>query len=363
MLIDRPTPFAVAGTARGGSGRAAMPERRPSGFTLLELLIAMVVLAIVTAVAMPMFQDSVRKSRRADAMAALTQVMQAQERFRANNAGYYQGLLSGLAGAPTNGPVGQRPLCADHRRRFGHRTGLHRGGHGQFLVAAGRRQPVPGDAGHDCRRQPAGLPLVRRWRIAEHAARPMLGSLMQAAGLRRRGFTLVELMLSLGVLSVLVALAVPSMANYIQRKRVDSAANELVTSLRYARSLAPQTNNAIWISFGTSGTFTCYAVHSVPGAASCQCTNWPDATCGTSPLNTVQPVAYKTAILPSDLGVSVAATASELIFLPSGMPDELATISVNLTSSRGGALRVTTNGTGLPAICSVSGHPTYPACP
>jgi type IV pilus assembly protein PilE len=35
-----------------------------------------------------MYQDSVRKGRRAEAVAALTQVSQAQERYRANNTTY-----------------------------------------------------------------------------------------------------------------------------------------------------------------------------------------------------------------------------------------------------------------------------------
>lgn len=61
-------------------------ERR--GFTLLELLIAIVVAAILAALAWPNLRDAVYKSRRADAMAALAQIAQAQERWRANNPQY-----------------------------------------------------------------------------------------------------------------------------------------------------------------------------------------------------------------------------------------------------------------------------------
>jgi type IV pilus assembly protein PilE len=56
-----------------------------SGFTLVELMIAVVVLGILLAVAYPSFIDAVRKSRRSDAMAAVAAVQQAQERWRANN--------------------------------------------------------------------------------------------------------------------------------------------------------------------------------------------------------------------------------------------------------------------------------------
>ncbi len=54
------------------------------GFTLIELMIVVAVVAIIAAVALPNYFDSIRKSRRADAIALMSQVGQAQERFRAN---------------------------------------------------------------------------------------------------------------------------------------------------------------------------------------------------------------------------------------------------------------------------------------
>jgi type IV pilus assembly protein PilE len=59
-----------------------------TGFTLLELMIAIVVVAILAAIALPNYTESVRKGRRADAIAALQRVQQAQERWRANNTRY-----------------------------------------------------------------------------------------------------------------------------------------------------------------------------------------------------------------------------------------------------------------------------------
>lgn len=62
--------------------------RHDRGFTLIELMIAVVVVAILAAVALPSFMDSIRKSRRSDAFNALSNVQQAQERWRTNNAAY-----------------------------------------------------------------------------------------------------------------------------------------------------------------------------------------------------------------------------------------------------------------------------------
>lgn len=64
------------------------PAPTPRGFTLIELMIVVVVVAILAAVAFPSFQAQIRKGRRADGIAALAQLQQAQERWRSNNTSY-----------------------------------------------------------------------------------------------------------------------------------------------------------------------------------------------------------------------------------------------------------------------------------
>ena len=54
--------------------------RNSKGFTLIEVMITVVIVAIIAAVAFPAYQDSVRKSRRADAKAALLKHAQILER-------------------------------------------------------------------------------------------------------------------------------------------------------------------------------------------------------------------------------------------------------------------------------------------
>lgn len=86
------------------------PARVQQGFTLFEMLVAMVVAAILAAIALPAYQDHVRRGRRADAMAALTAVQQAQERYRANVAGYTTD-LSDLQGVSANSPDGHYTIA------------------------------------------------------------------------------------------------------------------------------------------------------------------------------------------------------------------------------------------------------------
>ena len=71
-----------------------------TGFTLVELMIALAVMALLAALAWPALQEAVQKSRRADAMSALATIMQAQERWRANNPSY-QAILTDLPGTRT----------------------------------------------------------------------------------------------------------------------------------------------------------------------------------------------------------------------------------------------------------------------
>jgi type IV pilus assembly protein PilE len=82
----------VAARVHEKAGRRAI-----GGFTLIELMIVVVVIAVLAMIALPSFLDSVRKSRRADAITELNRVSQAQERWRANNLNYNNADVSSAA--------------------------------------------------------------------------------------------------------------------------------------------------------------------------------------------------------------------------------------------------------------------------
>lgn len=63
-------------------------KSRTGGFTLIELMIAVTVVAILAAIAVPSYMESIRKSRRSDATTSLAKIQLAQETYRLNNATY-----------------------------------------------------------------------------------------------------------------------------------------------------------------------------------------------------------------------------------------------------------------------------------
>lgn len=62
-----------------------------------------------------------------------------------------------------------------------------------------------------------------------------------------RGFTLIEMMITVAVLSIILAMAVPSFREAIENARLSTQVNEFVTGLNTARSEAIRTGEQIWL--------------------------------------------------------------------------------------------------------------------
>lgn len=62
--------------------------RRTQGFTLTELVVTVGIIGILAAIALPSYQDSIRKGRRGDAKAELSRLAQAEEKWRVTHTAY-----------------------------------------------------------------------------------------------------------------------------------------------------------------------------------------------------------------------------------------------------------------------------------
>ncbi|MGA8260305.1 MAG: type IV pilin protein [Arenicellales bacterium] len=64
------------------------PGARRRGFTLIELMIVLAVIAVLTAIALPAYRDYVVRSNRSDAVVALTELANLEEKYYSNNLSY-----------------------------------------------------------------------------------------------------------------------------------------------------------------------------------------------------------------------------------------------------------------------------------
>ena len=77
--------------------------RRSKGFTLIELMITVAVIAILAAIAIPSYSEYVRKGRRADGRALLQSAAIAQEKHRLANATFATATTALNPPCPTSG--------------------------------------------------------------------------------------------------------------------------------------------------------------------------------------------------------------------------------------------------------------------
>jgi type IV fimbrial biogenesis protein FimT len=174
------------------------------------------------------------------------------------------------------------------------------------------------------------------------------------------GVTLVELMITLAVAAILMALAVPSLVDFIDKNRVKGVAEGVATTISDARSESVKRGRDVNVAF--AGTTTAWCVGSnaaaeptnpgdaIPAATACDCTNASACQVGG------QRRAFETA---DNAGVTLSAVPSSSITFDSRLGtlplgSALPTATFNSPSGKFG-MQLTVTPLGQVTLCVPSG--------
>lgn len=93
---------------------------------------------------------------------------------------------------------------------------------------------------------------------------------------KNKGFTLVELMITLVIVAIGVGLAVPSYRHMLEKRKVVAGAESVVSFIGLAQSLAIKSNQRVGVSWWTEGDDKhegdfCMGISSPPKTVPCDC--------------------------------------------------------------------------------------------
>jgi prepilin-type N-terminal cleavage/methylation domain-containing protein len=191
----------------------------------------------------------------------------------------------------------------------------------------------------------------------------MLGALIPMSRCRRtqagHGVTLVELIVVLAILSVLLAVALPSAREFIARKRLEGVAQELVTDLRLLKSYQIQNRpgNGTSISFSSSSNKVCYMLYMRGNGTfpHCDCGLAADRVCGEASA-TGKPIAIRQVDIPSTAGITLSASRTQLTVNGyNGLPMFNNTLNITVSGTGVGSIEISNSPLGVPSLCSRSG--------
>ncbi|MEJ7745665.1 MAG: GspH/FimT family pseudopilin [Luteimonas sp.] len=171
------------------------------------------------------------------------------------------------------------------------------------------------------------------------------------------GFTLIELMVTIAVLAILLAVALPSFADFFDKYRLRGAVDDVVSVISNARAESVKADRDVNISFGGTAPQWCVGANAAvdpaggvatPGAIACDCAVAAQCQVGGQRL---------AVDVGKHAGVTIGGTPAAFIFDSKlGLVTPLAPQSATFTSATGKyALRVNVNPLGQAVVCVPSG--------
>jgi prepilin-type N-terminal cleavage/methylation domain-containing protein len=171
---------------------------------------------------------------------------------------------------------------------------------------------------------------------------------------KESGFTLIEMMVTVAVAAILLTVAIPSFTQMIDKKRLESAAENLYADLQFARSEAIKRNKTIRVSFYANGSTWCYGLTE---NADCDCG-------GTDPEKPCEIDGVQKMVSSDEFkDISITSTASSFSFSP--LRGTVGNDSTEFQSANNKKLQVKVSTFGRVRLCSPSGEGninSYPAC-
>lgn len=153
------------------------------------------------------------------------------------------------------------------------------------------------------------------------------------------GLTVIELMLTIAVAGVLLAMAVPVMRGFIMNNRLTSQANALVNAIKLARTEAVKRRTSMEVA-------------PIGG-------DWDKGWLVRDVGKTVTIFNYKMAPGISETGGAMPAS---IVFRPSGARSTLNTVVAKLCDDRGKGRRIEIRGLGITSVCWINYPGRAEAC-
>ena len=164
---------------------------------------------------------------------------------------------------------------------------------------------------------------------------------------RARGLTLIETAIVIVVTAIVGATAVPSLASFIDGRRLEAAAVSLAADIQFVRTEAVARNRTIRLSVHHDGAQSCWVVHT-GAAGDCVCGPVAPAVCGAAA------VQIKTVVLGLADHVSIQSNVASIVFDPlHGTSTPTGTL--RLVDSHGHEVRHIVNVMGRVRSCSPAG--------
>ncbi|MBM5570295.1 MULTISPECIES: GspH/FimT family pseudopilin [Deefgea] len=168
---------------------------------------------------------------------------------------------------------------------------------------------------------------------------------------KNHGFTLIELLITIAILGIVLAIAIPNFNDFLEKKRLDGAANEYLAILQFAKSEALKRNTAIHI------------IATRVSASDWRITAATASTCAVGDACDLKTFSSATAnsILTESAMTGISGTTIEPVRL---LPSFTSTQSV-LFSTNNYSIRADWTVTGLTSLCIPTGAVSFgghPAC-